>query len=406
MTSWRPRIEAWQARIDAWWTRPQADAAGSLGLYRIVFAFGFLWKVSLFDTGLLAGMPPPGEMPLVLLDLLPRDPSVLLLRGLEMTLVAALVLLIAGVHVPAATSVVFVTGLARESYANIIDVENDGTIAVFLVPLLALLTRTWGDTYALDARRARSHDLAPVDPADTHWRYALMPRALLVMLAVLFPLGALFKVQGDGMWFEHDNLVAMLTLHRNVDAAIAGTWMNPLAPWLVAYPGVGAAVQWAVLLFEATFFLVLAGPRIRRVYLALAMLFHGLNALLLHVSFTAILAGYALFVNWQAGWSWCRALVPALPGWSRLSSWSRERDGAVRVAVYAAALLLAVTWHAGARHLFNLGGLLDWKTPWFVITPLALAWLPVLLWSLIAASRTAVRDRYRARSFPRLPRAR
>ena len=106
-------------------------------------------------------------------------------------------------------------------------------------------------------------------------------------------------------------------------------------------------------------------------YLSAALVFHALNALLLVVTFTPILIVYAMFVDWQAGIErfgastrWIAPLVRRVPSWLLAGG------------VLVVATLAAWSWDLTPtlRGAIQLGGRLDWRTIWYPVLPLALAW--------------------------------
>ncbi len=357
------------ARFDAWWTRPLPNAAGRYGLYRIVFALSYLWHVSEFDLRMLYGAPPGAEPPLPFLQLLPSSPSMAVLQGVDALLVASLCLLAVGIRMPLSTALVLGVGVVREALLSEFGVENGNLMPIVFIPLFALLAPGWGHTYSLDAWRARSQGEITIAPEVSSWRYALTSRAVLILMAVLFPMAGLFKITGAGTWLQYDDLLPMLLLRRSVDSVVLGWWANPLGPWLLANASIGYWMQIAVVAFEVSFVLLLAGSTVRRLLFAGALVFHAVSALWIMVSFGGLLAAYALFVDWESLWRWVRVRVP----WPTFPSSLRTvSPNAWTVLACIAALALAATWHAGSRHLLTLNGLINWRTIWFVVTPVGL----------------------------------
>ena len=217
------------------------------------------------------------------------------------------------------------------------------------------------------------------------WQAFLGARVVLVLLAALFVSAALFKALGGGTWLVQDDLLATLMLDRSAMAASQGLWVNPLAPWIAETPIVYRGMQLGVLVFEGCFFVVLFGRRARNLVLALALVFHSMNALWMVVTFTPVLIVYAMFVDWEALWSRVRRHLPARFGIPEVSA-----KGAVGLA-WALALATALAWHGGLAPWFNLFGLLDWQTPWLVVLPLALATIGFqTLGLLVPSARRAV----------------
>ncbi len=376
--------------IDGWFTRPSANAAGQVGLYRIVFGLGYLWHVSLFDVGAIVGAPNPPREALPFLQLVPSATSSGALQGLEMVLVGALVLLVAGLWVPMSTAVVLVAGIAREGYFSQFDIENGNLMLVFLIPLLALVSSVWGETYSLDAWRYRRRDGTASESTNDAWSFALLARASIVLLAVLFPIAGILKMTGNGTWLRDGSLLPALMLERSVDASLMGWFANPLGPWFATHASWGIWLQAGVIVFELSFVLLLMGGTVRRVMLGFAMVFHALSALVLLVSFNGVLAAYGTLVDWESGWQQIRVRRP-LPA-------LRQRAGALGPFVWSVgagvlAVAIAFSWHQGAADVFNVWGLLTWRTPWLVVAPVAIVGLLWRQWraSSLHAQRTKQR---------------
>jgi hypothetical protein len=353
------------------------NSAGRVGLFRIVFAIGYLWHVSLFDMSAIAGAPESTRALLPFVQLLPSGVSVGALHGLEMLLVAALILLLVGLWVPVSTALVLCAGLAREGYLSQFDIENGNLMPVLLIPLIAFANARWGATYSLDAWRARERGGTPIDGRDDAWPFAVLARSSIVLLAVLFPMAAVLKVTGNGTWLQNTQLLLHLSAERSVEASVMGLPSNPLVPWLFANASWGLPMQLGVVLFEFSFVFMLLGGTVRRVLLVLAMLFHALSALWLLVSFNGVLAAYATLVDWESGWGRLRDLgpMPAL----------RQRAASLGVAGWSIlacgfAVLVAGSWHAGTSAVFNVWGVVNWQLPWLVVAPLAIAALVRRLW--------------------------
>jgi hypothetical protein len=344
--------------VDAWFTAPEPNAAGRMGLFRIVYALFYLWHVSLFDLRAMGGMPRHHWQVPMLLSGFPDDPA--LLQGIDLALAGVLVLLAFGLHVRLMTFLVLVIGVLREAYPSVLDVEDGNVFLIFYIPLFMLIAGRWGETYSIDALRRRERDGTTIDPSDGAWTHFLPARAALVILTVLFVSSPLFKAAFGGTWIEYRDMFSMLMLERNIDAARQGFLTNPVASWLAGHRTLGYCLQLSVLAFEGVFFLALFDRRLRALFFAIALVFHSVNALWLLVSFTPILIVYLMFIDWQALWS--RVAPRALP--------SPSARACTIVALEVAAAI-ALTWHLGARAVFSVGGLTDWQTPWFSIFPVA-----------------------------------
>lgn len=370
------------AVIDGWLTAPEPNAAGRLGLFRILYSAFYLWLLSFNFVANLSGLPAARRRRILLIEWLPTELPPAFFELLEAALVAALVLLMVGLRVRLATLVVLVIGCILEAFLTSADPEYSSVLLVFYIPAFVLLTNArWGHTYSLDALLRRRAGKPPVDPSIPSGPYFLPARAVLVVLSMLFLSAAVLKVAAGGTWLVYPSYMANLLLKKNVDAAIYGLPLNPLAPVIASSPLAHTAIRYQVLLFEALFVLGLFNRKLRSFFLALALVFHAIGGLWLVVTFTPVLIVYALFVDWQELrhrlWPTRLTLMDAVP--SRVLVWS-----ALSVAVVAGAL-----WNVGGglRAAVNLGGLLNWRTIWYPLLPVALIWW---LMTLLELGRSAV----------------
>ena len=195
------------------------------------------------------------------------------------------------------TLVVLVLGVLLEAFHQSFGkVEHASVFLVFYIPLF-MLGSQWGATWSLNALLARRAGRATTSPTDDSWRHALPMRVTLLVLVLLFLMRhwpGRTRQMADGARPRHRIATGQARrgsargLARACDLAVRG---YPPAALGVA-PTRGA-------LFEALVVLVLLDGRLRAAYLAAALVFHALNALLLVVTFTPILIVYALFVDWQ-----------------------------------------------------------------------------------------------------------
>lgn len=78
----------------------------------------------------------------------------------------------------------------------------------------------------------------------------------------------------------------------------------PLGLWLSQFHYFILALQWVVLLFQSTFFLIIFFPKLRWVYLPIGLMFHTGIFLAMHAPFPHWILLYSLFVPWSALFKW------------------------------------------------------------------------------------------------------
>lgn len=233
------------------------------------------------------------------------------------------------------------------------------------------------------------------DPSQSNgsWRYCLPARAILWILSALFLSSALFKI--GGTWLIHKDFLPNLMLQRNIEATLFELPLNPLASAIYSQAWLNEFLRYQTLLFEGLFFLALLGPRLRDFMVALALTFHAVNALWIVVTFTPVMVVYGMFIDWhqlwqRIGWRW----LP--PQMYRLTQCIDQIPESGLVAgLFGVAILTGFSWNTdlGLRPVFNWGGMLDWRTIWWPVLPIALIWLGFATIRLISVLLTPLSTR-------------
>lgn len=300
--------------------------------------------------------------------------SPLFFYTLESLLVAVLVLLAFGYKTRIATVSVLLIGSLLEALSAAIDGKRTLLPMVFYIPLFMSIINAWGDIYSLDSMLGK-RDRSKVDPHASDGKYFLPSRALLVVFSVLYFHSAVFKVAFGGAWLSYSDMMANFFLNRNIEAAVYNLPLNWLAPFIAQTPLVYLSVHITTLLFETFFFLSLINRKLRNFFVSMALMFHAVNALWVVVTVTPILIGYGMFINWQGiknslFSTWKLKLYPV-----NLSS------KLLTLVCLFSATILGLSWHSdlGIRTLFNLNGLINWRTVWYPILPISIGWFTVTL---------------------------
>ncbi|MEM6256881.1 MAG: hypothetical protein AAGI37_01045 [Planctomycetota bacterium] len=377
----------------AWLTGHEANAAGRLGLFRIVYCVFYLFLLIEYHAPLLYDFPRFLQRRSVFAGRWLVDPPWIFYELIVPCLVASLVLLLLGLWTRVMTAVVLVLGGLLEAHLSGVDMERATAFVMAYIPLFMLIGGDWSATYSLDARRRRGSQLG-VGPADSGPRFVLPIRAVMVMLIFGFFTAALYKALPSAPWFTQDNLFGHLTLQRRVRNALDGNPIMPM-PWLfMEYPWLEAGMRWFVVIFEAAFLLLLVGGRIRALILSTALIFHAINGIWLGVSFTPILIVYFLFIDLE---SW---RARAAPVFAPLARPVRTAFGSTNhtVLVVTGLLLACATgllWEYTRlpQSVLSLGGLVNMVTIWYPVLPIASLWFAFvvieLLRSLIGLNRRA-----------------
>ncbi len=381
--AFRSTIQNLNTSINAWFTEPEINAAGKMGIFRILYSLFYLWHLSTHSTDFLSGMPSFYVVNKVYLvkyffSDFGTSFSPLFFHVLESFLVAALVMLAFGYKTRVATILVLLIGCLTEGLATAVDGKRTLLPLVFYVPFFMSISNSWGHTYSLDSLIKKHKSGFQVDPHASNWEYFLPARALLIIFSILFFNSVIFKVAFGGAWLSYSDMMANFFLNRNIEAAVYDLPLNWLAPHIAQMPLIYLGSHITTLIFETFFFLSLFNRKIRDIFVSLALIFHAINGLWLVVTVTPILIGYGAFIDWQAIKDF---FFPPKKGTSSPNTLSPKL---LTLLVLFLATVSGLLWHSsvGFRALFNLNGLIDWRTIWYPVLPLALGWLVAILISL------------------------
>ncbi len=383
--------------IDRWLTAPEVNAAGRMGLFRILYGLFLLWIGSQGYFSIMAQTPATVWRPMFFLQPLssasvPSPAGYQLMEGL---FIIAIVLLIVGYRVRLITVIVFALGLTIETFRlSYGRVEHGSIFQVFYIPLVMIFSQ-WGATHSLDAELMARRTGVRVSPADSSWRYIWPVRVLLFMLGVLFLSAFYWKMNGSA-WQTSSHAFENFLLLENVEVTTKGGYASPLLPLLARSRLVTFVFRYATLFFEGLFITALLHPKLRNLIVSIAIIFHAINALLMYVSFSSLLIVYGLFVDWQRVYErWCPAAIRRI----RLDRFStRTLIGGTLVV----ALVFALLWSGTSffRLIFSLDGLLDWRTIWLPLLPVGVIGVIRAAWILLTDGWAQLR-RVRSRTIRR-----
>jgi hypothetical protein len=305
-----------EARVDNWLRSSEKNAAGNLGLYRIVYAIFYLGMIASIRPADILHIPLAFWQPVPTTLWLQAPPSAAILSGLEWVLVAALILLIFGYQTRIATATVAVVGIAlisvQSSYGKI---EHAPTFLTLYIPMVMAFSR-WGETHSIDAALRARRGLPTTDPHTANVYYGWVFKLLLLILAIQFTTGGLIKMFIPGNWLQEWEVLRKLLIGHHL--------FNPNPPritlWIINTPLLYVLFQAGALTFETLFFLALKNRMWRTLFVSMAVIFHALNELFLGFNFYYLHIIYLLFlVDWQGVYDWMQAKV-SLPMTISLSS--------------------------------------------------------------------------------------
>lgn len=357
-------------RVENWFSAPEVNAAGRMGLYRILYGLWFLWLLASINFSGLAARPYPPPKPVGLMTLftalpIPVQPTDLS-RLLACLLGIGLVLLIFGLATRYTTGLVLICSALLfawdSSYGKVIDkYALLGTI----VPFWMFFSR-WGETYSLDALIRRARGVPTPLPSESSWEYIWPQRAVVIFTVILYFSAGYMKTV-EGTWLYNPYVV----LDKLTDN-LAVTWAtkpanfnNFLYQAVLIAPAFLIIGQYVALLFE------LGAPAalINRDFLVLvfssAALFHTMTILILGIGFAPMIIVLAIIVDWQA----------VLDRLRQSSHYSLQPSTPVVIGLVGLTLILAGL-AGGLAFSPSLASSLravmpDQKSVWFLVAPFA-----------------------------------
>lgn len=283
-----------EQRIDTWLTLSESNAAGRLGLYRIIFAVSYflLFSTSIAQFTQITATPANAWYPTPVLLWMTTPPSESILTILVIINTFALVCLAIGWRVRLMTLLVLVSGMAIGALSASVGgkVDHSRTFREVYIPLFMLFA-PWGDTFSLDSvlKIRRGHD--PVDPSLDTFRYSWVFKALLWLLALMFMIGGILKAMPPGQWLTDFDLMRKLMLDHNRS-------LQDYFRYIIAsLPLVPLILQLSAVMFESFYPLVLINKTWRRLYLSMSVFFHIGTKISLNIWFFSMLFLYLFFFD-------------------------------------------------------------------------------------------------------------
>ncbi|MBE9066367.1 hypothetical protein IQ260_06850 [Leptolyngbya cf. ectocarpi LEGE 11479] len=369
------RFQSLERRYSLWLTRPAKNAAGRMGLYRIVYSLFYLWFLAQLRFTELSLVPTSQWRPTILFSGLSPLPGAAY-PAMEILLVISLVLQLIGYKTRIANLMVLIMGFALAVFRTGLLVEDRTlVVTVFYVPLFMLFSN-WGATYSIDALLRQQQGQPVVDPKTSSWHYIWPTRGLMVILSMLF-LSAVIEKLISLDWLVNPRFVGDFLLVKGVSSYLSnGFPVSPLGPKLGQLDAFIIPAQYVILLFEAAFVLVLFSRIAQALIFRLAPIFHSFNTLLLGIPFISVLSIYAAFPDWQTLYERFYPQLLKIRGLAKLPS-PLLSLGSVGLAV-----LVGLLWNTTPipRQIFGLFGIFSYHTLWFGLLPFVVLWILSPLW--------------------------
>jgi hypothetical protein len=286
------------------WPLLYEATADGLGLYRIfvatwllVFGVSTCRWVSRFPDGFMA------PLPLTLSALWPGIPSSAVTTGIDIATHLLLVLLLFGYRTRLAGLGLTVLLLASMSLSYVFH-KIDHPIALVLI-IAMMRFSPWGRSFSLGAYRSRANGTQAGD---------LVGRPALAVLAFCLAFGFFtagfpkllgwvdfdLSTSGARAWLVHG-------YHESGRTAYLAT-----AAMQLRSPILWEFADYLTVAFELAFLPAFFRPRVFRWMMALAVLFHAMNYLVLNISFSVNLIAYAAFAPWERTAELVRSFTPRL----------------------------------------------------------------------------------------------
>lgn len=371
-----------EAPYSKWLSAPADNAAGRMGLYRIIYSVFCLWFFSYLKFTELGEIPAAQWNPPRLFVWL-SQPPLWFFPVTESVLAASLILLLVGYWTRTATLLVFLFGfgLAIMRHSLLLQ-ERTLMLIVFYVPLFMIFS-DWGSTYSIDSLVKQRRGQSVPHPHNSSWHYIWPSRGLMVVLSFLYLSSAVIKIK-EGDWVTNPYYVSNFMLSKGIASYLNnGFPVNPLSPLLARSSFLIVPSQYIVLLFETAFILVLFSRVARAIIFRLVLIFHSCNTFFLGIPFAAVLSVYAAFPDWQ------RLYERFYPRWLRLTWLTKLPTAYLTSSSLFLAVLIGLLWNTTSipRTVFGLFRVLDYQTIWFAIFPLALLWLVVSVYQWLRSHR-------------------
>lgn len=360
-----------------WLSRPQFNAAGRIGLFRILYSLFCLWFYSHFHFTEMTLVPAEKWSPILLFSWLNAPPP-FVFSILESLLSASLILLLVGYKTRMATILVFLFGTSLSGIRiSLFMIEHVLMLISFFVPLLMMFS-LWGSTYSIDAILRKRKNLPTPNPQDSSWKYSWTSRGLIVILAVLYFSAGIFKLIRKE-WIINPDFVGNLLVFKTIDSYLYnGFPINPLSIFIGHHPFLSIPMQYGALIFETLSIFIIFSPIARTIFFYIVPLFHCFNAIFLGIPFAATIGVYLAFPDWQAIYERLYPKYLSFKWLNKLSS-SELIMGSI-----ISCIIVGITWNTTffTRYLFGWGNLVDYHTIWFIILPISVIRLILIIYKL------------------------
>lgn len=280
-------------RFDYWLFEAFSLSPEAWGLFRIAYALYMLLWVGLPELTYLAGLPDTFYHPqrFSIAVLFPGYPpaGILKLLGL-LTAVAYLCMLFGCKTRVASVAAAILFVLSKSFVYSTGQINHD--FMVWLVPLAGACAN-WGARYSLDEDR--------MDPSPRTGNEGWPVTFLVIIFCFALALSGYQKLLGG--WADPE-ITAVQQWHARMFVVVQrDAFLSPFFQQVDSHL-FWKSLDYLTLIFEIGILLGISSPRIFRIFLVAAIVFHTMNLLIINIDFSFNFAFYALFLNWERIHRW------------------------------------------------------------------------------------------------------
>ncbi|MEM8779937.1 MAG: hypothetical protein AAGF26_13920 [Cyanobacteria bacterium P01_G01_bin.49] len=354
-----------------WLSSPQINAAGRIGLFRILYSLYCLWFYSYFQFSEMSLVPSIQWHPIRLFSWFNAPPPPYVFPILESLLSASLILLLVGYKTRLATVLVFLFGSSLAGIRiSFFMKDHVLMITAFYVPLFMIFS-LWGSTYSIDAILKKRKGLFTPNPQDSSWKYFWTSRGLMVILAILFFSSGFAKIIKK-QWVMNPDFVGNLMVNKTVDSYLSnGFPINPLSVFIGHHRFLSVPMQYGAIIFETLCILIIFSAIARTIFFYTAPFFHSFNTFFLGIPFAAVIGIYLAFPDWQVLYE------RFYPKYLRFNWLNKLSSPILIIGSIISCMVVGLTWNLTTftRYLFSWGQLINYHTIWFIVFPVTIIWV-------------------------------
>lgn len=280
---------------------PESNAAGRLGLYRIIFALFALWSVSgnSGNFSKMAELPQSSWHPVFSVIWLQSPPPAWIMKACLLLVIFSLVWLLFGYKTRWATLIYMVSAVFLASINfSFGKIDHSDTFLFCYIPFMMLIY-DWGQTYSVDRLLRLQRGETVPSPTEDSWQHGWTIKATIFLFAILFGTAGYIKaILGD--WLSEPKILPYW-LYEEGNAS----QNNPFYFTFLVTPLLYNGARFSVLCFESFFPLSLLHRKLRTFFVAGAIFFHTGTGIFMGIYFVPMYIAYAIFIDWQwlLGWA-------------------------------------------------------------------------------------------------------